>query len=158
MHPIRLRGPWKLEPLARFIPDGDGAYLTSTDELPPPATATMPADWSASFGPAFCGRVRYRRTFQKPTGLDSGERVWLVVEAPRSSGSVRLNDQSLGKVACDKAAGWFDITAQLQEHNRLEIIVDHPPKDVQTVDAAEPGGLVGEVRLEIAAPGAGRDH
>jgi hypothetical protein len=95
------------------------------------------------------GLVRYQRIFQKPTGLDSGERVWLVVEAPRSRGSVELNYQRLGE-----AAGRFDIIEYLDDHNRLEIVVEHPALDARGVarddgDTRSPGGLIGEVRLEI---------
>ena len=61
----------------------------STDEFAGRGTMTMPADWCGSLGADFLGRVRYRRNFQKPTGLESGERVWLVVEPPRSRGTVR---------------------------------------------------------------------
>ncbi len=58
----------------------------------------MPADWADLFGRDFFGRVRYRRTFQKPTGLESGERVFLVVEPPRSRGVVSLSGKPLGEV------------------------------------------------------------
>jgi hypothetical protein len=109
----------------------------------------MPADWSGLLGADFLGRVSYRRTFQKPTGLESGERVWLVVEEPRSRGNVELNDRQLGE-----AGGRFDITELLEDHNRLEIVVEHSAIDAQGVarddgDTGSAGGLVGEVRLEI---------
>jgi hypothetical protein len=95
------------------------------------------------------GLVRYLRIFQKPTGLESGERVWLVVERPRSRGTVELNRKRLGD-----AGGRFDITELLEDHNRLEILVEHPVVDARGVardddDTALIGGLIGEVRLEI---------
>jgi hypothetical protein len=98
--------------------------------------------------------VRYHRVFQSPTGLESGERVWLVVEPPRSRGAVKLNGTPLGDIAFGGRAFRFDITARLEDHNRLEIVVEHPALDGDSVanddsDINRPGGLVGEVRLEI---------
>jgi hypothetical protein len=157
-HIIRLRGPWQLEAVARFVPRPDGHYRTVGDDLPTTTRATMPADWSESFGSEFLGRVRYVRTFQKPTGLESGERVWLVVEPPRSLGTVRLADQLLGTVSRDGAASRFDISSLLADRNRLEIVVEHPALDhdgrpAQLLAIHVTGGLVGEVRLEIEAVG-----
>jgi hypothetical protein len=154
MHTIRLRGPWHLEPLEQFVPTDIGHYERSTAGLPLSARVTMPADWSSVFDPNFYGRVRYHRIFQQPTGLESGERVFLVVEPPRSRGTVSLSGNPLGSVQWGGPPGRFAITALLEDHNRLEIVVEHPALD----DALRPdddsvtqvaGGLVGEVRLEI---------
>jgi hypothetical protein len=114
----------------------------------------MPADWSKTLGPDFLGRVRYRRTFQKPTGLESGERVFLVVEPPRFWGEVSLSGESLGGVRWGAAPLRCDITDRLEDHNRLEIVVEHPSLDSggranDDGGTRSPGGLVGEVRLEI---------
>ena len=114
----------------------------------------MPADWSAVFGSDFCGRVRYRRTFQMPTGLDKGQRVWLAVEPPRSSGTVSLGGELLGQIYFGDAPGRYDITDRLRETNLLEIVVEHPALDAPHLahddDATRiAGGLVGEVRLEL---------
>jgi hypothetical protein len=140
----------------RFVVRADGHYEAVHDDLPTSTRATMPADWSESFGPGFLGRVRYVRTFQKPTGLDAGELVWLVVEPPQSQATVRLAEQSLGNVPANGPAGRFDITSLLADRNMLEIVVEHPMRDDQNhpTDAAAlylPGGLIGEVRLEIKA-------
>ncbi len=149
MHPIRLRGPWSVEPVERFVLRADGGYEHSTADLPGAVRMTMPADWEAGLGASFLGRVRYHRIFQKPTGLESGGRVWLVVERPRSRGVVELNRKRLGD-----AGGRFDVTEILADHNRLEIMVEHPAVDASgfagdDFDANRTGGLVGEVRLEI---------
>lgn len=149
MHNIRLRGPWSVEPLERYVLRADGGYQRSTTELPAAAKMTMPADWGAVLGASFLGLVRYLRNFQKPTGLESGERVWLVVEGPRSRGSVELNRKRLGD-----AGGRFDITELLEDHNRLEVVVEHPVVDVRGMARDDDGtrltgGLIGEVRLEI---------
>jgi hypothetical protein len=163
MHSIRLRGPWQLEPIERYVRRQDGAPDGAPDGAlaDPPAggRATMPADWSGTLGGSFQGVVRYRRTFQKPTGLESGETVWLVVEPPRSCAAVSLADRPLGEVRCGGPPGRFDITQLLEDHNRLEIVVTHPTPDSlgepESDDAHLCGGLVGEVRLEIEEPGAG---
>ena len=114
----------------------------------------MPADWSDLFGRDFFGRVRYRRMFQKLTGLESGERAFLVVEPPRSRGVISLSGKPLGEVVWGGPPARFDITDLLEDHNRLEIVVEHPVLDgAATADdddfSQSPGGLVGEVRLEI---------
>jgi len=66
---------------------------------------------------------------------------------------VMMSEETLGTVAAGGAAGRFDITHLLNPHNRLEIFVDHPaPVDSSIGDGETlklPGGLVGEVRLEI---------
>ena len=154
MHTIRLRGPWQLEPLERYEFGGDGRCKRLSQGMPANARSTMPTDWSSAFGAEFCGRVRYHRVFQSPTGLDSGERVWLVVEPPRSHGAVKLNGKPLGDVSWSGPHFRWDITDLLDDHNRLEIVVEHPPLDGDSVanddsDINRPGGLVGEVRLEI---------
>ena len=153
MHIIRLRGPWQLEPLARYVARADGSYDRTTADLPAAFQATMPADWSATLGPDFVGVVRYARNFQRPTGLEPGDKVWLVVEPPRSTATVRLADQDLGTVSHGEPAARFDITQLMADHNDLEIVVRHSkfdedhPTGRDPLDA--PGGLVGEVRLEI---------
>jgi hypothetical protein len=149
MHTIRLRGPWSVEPVERYVLRADGEYERSTAGLPAATKMMMPANWGAILGATFLGLVRYQRAFQKPTGLNSGEHVWLVVDQPRSRGSVELNHQRLGE-----AGGRFDITEYLDDHNQLEIVVEHPALDARGVarddgDTGSLGGLVGEVRLEI---------
>ena len=165
MHIIRLRGPWQVEPVARFVAQPDGTYVVTSDDLPVAARMTMPADWTAVCGGDFLGRVRYRRTFQKPTGLETGERVFLVVEPARSLGVVELNrplavssgpsnGKRLGEVGRGAEPFRTEITEMLENHNRLEIVVEHPVLDAANeadddVVTRLPGGLVGEVRLEI---------
>ena len=129
MHTIRLRGPWQVEPLERYVLQPDGGYERSTSELPAAAQMTMPADWAAVLGPRFLGARALSRNFQKPTGLESGERVWLVVEAPRSRGIVRAKPQALGCVRFGGQPGGLILRNLLEDHNRLEIVVEHPAID-----------------------------
>jgi hypothetical protein len=153
MHTIRLRGPWQLEPVFRFVPGADGELERVADSLPPATTMHVPADWSAAFGADFFGRVRYVRPFNAPPGLLPEERVWLVVEPQRSDVRVMMSEEMLGTVPTAGGARRFDITHRLSPHNRLEIFVDHPPIDAERIAGAGsdrlPGGLVGEVWLEI---------
>jgi hypothetical protein len=114
----------------------------------------MPTDWSAALGADFYGRVHYRWTFQSPTGLDEGQRVWLVIEPPRTRGTLNLTGELLGILHHGEPPARYDITERLREHNHLEIVVEHPPLDdalrCDDDDTTRlPGGLVGEVRLEI---------
>src|SRR5688500_15146928 len=152
MHTIRLRGPWQLEAIKRYVREADGSYLAAIDDLPAAASAKMPADWRDSLGPDFLGVVRYRRAFNRPTNL-SQERVWLVVEPPRSCGLVRLNGEPLGEARFGSSPGRFDIRRLLKDYNAVEIQVEHPELDDEgrAADGIElvPGGLVGEVWLEI---------
>jgi hypothetical protein len=163
MHVIRLRGPWFLTPLKRWDLRPDGTYRPAEDRLPSARKMTMPADWSAAFGADFFGRVAYRRVFHRPTGLDQGERVFLVIDPARSEACITLKKTLVGFVYAGESSRRFDITDSLEADNELEIFVDHPA--VQLIeghpewDALEsevgdparlpPGGLVGEVRLEI---------
>lgn len=154
MHTIRLRGPWQLEPVYRYVPRADGGYDRRPENLPAAARMHMPADWSAAFGGDFLGRVRYVRTFNAPPGLQFDERVWLVVEPQRSEARVDMWNETLGVISANDPSQRFDITHRLSPHNRLEIFVDHPAllEGRSTLgDGASllPGGLVGEVRLEI---------
>jgi hypothetical protein len=154
MHTIRLRGPWQLEPVFRYVLRADGGLERHDDQLPAAAKLQMPADWSAAFGGDYLGRVRYVRPFNAPPGLQPDERVWLVVEPQRSAARVMLSEETLGMVSDSGAAQRFDITHLLSPHNRLEIFVDHPAvvdgwSAATDAAAMPPGGLVGEVRLEI---------
>lgn len=154
MHTIRLRGPWQLEPVFRYVQRADGGVERSTESLPSATRMHVPADWSAALGDGFLGRVRYVRTFHAPPGLQFDERVWLVIEPQRSLARIVMLDETLGVVAADGSPRQFDITHRLSPENRLEIFVDHPAttdgEPIASLPASLPaGGLVGEVRLEI---------
>jgi hypothetical protein len=144
-HIIRLRGPWHVEPVCRFVPRADGGFDSRTDNLPAAGRANMPADWGEVFGREFLGRVRFHRNFNLPTGLAAGDKVWLVVEPPRSQATVHVAGELLGQVAIDEQPARFEISQLLATHNLLEIVVEHAAADAEL----RPGGLVGEVRLEI---------
>jgi beta-galactosidase/beta-glucuronidase len=112
----------------------------------------IPADWSATLGADFRGRVRYTRRFHRPTGLDAGERVFLVIERVNATGTAQLNGQRLGDVSRVGGPFRFEVTRQLQPSNLLTIDVELPRDDGRTAPpASQPltGGLIGSVRLEL---------
>ena len=132
-HVIRLRGPWEYSPLER---------LGSTGPLPPPGKIKMPCDWADTLGRDFRGRVCYLRRFGKPGFPEPYEQMWIVFSGVRARATVSLNGQPLGEVESDDP-GNFEVTGKLDFRNVLEVIIEQP------ADAADPGGIIGEVRLEI---------
>jgi len=153
-HVIRLRGPWDYEPLARCVLCPDGATREESTDLPASGRIQMPADWGATLGPDFRGRVRYVRRFGYPTGLEPHDRVWLVIDGADAMAAVRLNERLLGVVSGLHAPARFDVTSALKDRNRLVADVELPilsevAEQARQARAGLPGGLVGEVRLEI---------
>lgn len=154
-HVIRLRGPWEFEVIERAAP-ADGA------ECGDPAASRsgkvkLPCDWSEALGRTFRGKVRYRRRFNRPSGLDPHERVWLIVEGVDAFGAAALNGRALGEVRGYALPARFDVTDLLGQANELLLEVELPSA---MHDASAPlrpgredlaGGPIGEVRLEIRA-------
>ena len=148
-HTIRLRGPWRL----RALPENSDSARQAESRMHD--RASVPGDWGSLLGNDYCGLAEYRRVFHRPTGLAVGEAVFLVIERVRSRGTVRLNEQLLGSVEATVAE--FDVTEHLTEPNELVIEVEHPIEhsgqqlaaDTANEEAELPGGIVGEVRLEI---------
>jgi len=161
-HVIRLRGPWEYEPLARLVPNADGTQREETHDLPPAGRSEMPADWGATLGVDFRGRVRYIRRFGCPTGLGPRERVWLVFEGADATAVARLNERPLVEICGLGSATRIDVTDLLAQRNLLVVDVELPPLDAAAERAARPGreglpgGLIGEVRLEIESGGGAR--
>lgn len=144
LHVIRLRGPWEYVVRARFVPRGNAvepAFDESRDELPPPGRVTMPADWAATLGHDFRGRVEYRRRFGCPTGITAAERVWLVCDGAESTATFLLNGEMLRSTVGNGSPAEIDVTERLRERNELLAVVE--------CSGTQPGGLTGEVRLEI---------
>jgi hypothetical protein len=155
MHIIRLRGPWEYKPLAHVsIGEGD-IRRESVESLPPGGRIQLPADWGATLGATFRGRVRYERRFGLPTNLDRHERVWLVVEGVDYFGAVSLNVTPLGSIIGYNCPTEFEVTEILSPRNVLTLDVELPQyeSDAATPDRPGrkhlPGGPIGEVRLEI---------
>jgi hypothetical protein len=64
------------------------------------------------------GGVCLRRGFNCPTGLESGEKVWLVVEELQLGGNVRFNGELLGQLH-PHVANYFELTAKLLPRNEI---------------------------------------
>lgn len=69
------------------------------------------------------GPCKYSRGFHKPTGLEAGSRVWLVVDELAGEVEVRVNGQKLGRIEPGCYPARFDITAALKANNLVEITV-----------------------------------
>ncbi len=153
-HRIRLRGPWEVQPLARWS-GGDRAASATAPALPPGTRSNMPADWSDHLGRDFCGRVRYIRHFGLPSGLDR-QQVWIVCDGAADAAQVTLNDQPLGTIAAPDAPARFEVTRLLQVRNILIIDVEYPaPGDgIARRRVRRPGGgsAVGDPRLNASRP------
>jgi hypothetical protein len=154
-HIIRLRGPWELEPLARYVAGGD-PLCEETRDLPAGGRVSVPGDWGELLGTDFIGRVRYTRRFNCPTNLGHGQRVWLALDGADPRADVVLNGRPIGQVDGYQATTRFDITAAIQPHNGLTVEVCMPgavfhDDACRPGRAGQPGGLIGEVRLEIGA-------
>lgn len=158
-HVIRLRGPWQYTVVARSVLLPDGSSTEVETDLPPPGKLDMPADWDQSPGRDFHGRVNYSRSFGAPTGLEAGDRVELVVERVNASGQVWFNGVPLGEIPAGANTSRFDVRRLLKPRNQLVVQVCRPkqsPSDLalpQAESGDSPGGLLGEVRLEIFAAG-----
>jgi hypothetical protein len=152
-HIIRLRGPWELQPLARYV-GGDDPLREETRDLPPGGKVSVPGDWGELLGPDFIGRARYTRRFNRPTNLQPDQRVWLALDGVDPRANVALNGRPIGQAQGYQATTRFDITAALQEHNVLAVEVCMPgasfaDEGCRPGRAGLSGGLIGEVRLEI---------
>ena len=157
-HVIRLRGPWELEPLARYVAGGGEVFREETRNLPPGGKVSVPGDWGELLGRDFIGRARYTRRFNRPTNLGPDERVWLALDGVDPQADVALNGRPIGQANGYQTIARFDITAALGEHNVLAVEVCMPATSLNDEGcrpgrAGQPGGLIGEVRLEI-----GRSH
>lgn len=154
-HTIRLRGPWRFEPLARSFLAADGQIVELHENLPAAGRATVPSDWESHVGRNFRGRVRYRRSFNAPGTLDAGERLWLVVEGVDARGMVWLNDSCLGTVPGYAVWASFDVTNHVGPRNEIALDVELPAGVDRSTGPLRPGreqlpgGPIGEVRLEV---------
>lgn len=156
IHKIRLRGPWTCEPLAwtQLLPNGE--MLDVARPLPAAGTLVLPADWSSIVGVDFRGRVKFTRRFGRPTGLDAHTSVFLVVDAVDQRATIELNGERLGEKSADQPPWRREISERLLPGNKLVIVVElpattesSPPLPRPGRSSSDPGGLIGEVRLEI---------
>lgn len=152
-HVIRLRGPWQCRALARTVLLAGGETRAESGDLPAGGRCEMPSDWGGLLGIDFRGRVRYTRGFGMPTGIEPEQRIELVIEQVDAFGEVRLNGEPLGPVSLEVTR--FDVSTRLALRNELVVEVELPRQSRESAPLPRqgredlPGGLIGEVRLEI---------
>ncbi len=128
-HVIRLNGPWRCEPLAFGEIGATDRAVEPSRSQPPPGTIQFPADWNAAIGPHFHGRVRFSRHFNRPTGLDAGTVVYLVIEGIGPADLVQLNGRVLDWDSSTANTPRFDITLLLSPRNELAIDAKFPRRE-----------------------------
>lgn len=130
-HVIRLREPWERQ----VATDAEKA---TPENQPHPKSGE-------------CGvTIRFSRRFGLPTGLQTGDRIELVLETISVSGRVSLNDVPLGEISAGESLTKLDLTGRLQNRNLL--VIDFFPANSQQGPAGNSLSLsefVAEVRLEI---------
>ena len=110
IHTIRLHGPWVAKVLAVFGEHG---------EVGQERRVKIPSDWSDWLGADFCGRVEYLRSFNRPTGLEPNQSVWLVVQQVDFQADVFLNDQPLGHLRLGESPDGQPLRAKVEQHLKL---------------------------------------
>ena len=85
-HSIRLNGPWEM---ITGLPDE-------------PQRVKLPKGWPEVISASKDGPVLLQRWFHRPTGIDDGSRVELVLVDMPFSGSVSVNDTSLGQFVANQ--------------------------------------------------------
>jgi hypothetical protein len=106
---------------------------------------------SNHFGTAFHGLGRYLRRFGRPTNLEPGQCVELVIESLEPAAQIRLNNRLLFASRSPDQVWRVDITEQLVARNQLSIDLAYPASNAN--DNADPTpprrGLRAAIRLEI---------
>ncbi len=88
--------------------------------------------------------TRWRRRFNRPTGLSARQRVWIVVEGVAAPGAAALNGRALGRLGEAGVPPRFDVTDLLLLHNEIELTLE-----TAWLEDAGATALPGEVCLEI---------
>lgn len=146
-HQIRLRGPWRWQSTPSKSTTSD-ARPQRDDRVPDsadpanPLTFTAPDGLRSVLAAESITRLRVSRTFHRPTGLDSGSRVDLVIEPVSVPYTVRLNGVALESIK--SGAGRFSIAQHLQPTNQLQLDLDLARAEQQ---GSTPPRI--DVRLEI---------
>ncbi len=138
-HSIRLRGPWDVE----WLSGNRGGPSASTPDV---RQVKLPADWRQLFGER-SGLARFRRRFQRPTGLEAHTRVLIVVERVGGEVTLTLGQTPIPVLDFDEDSQRlrFDVTGHLQPTNvlTLDISCDLSTRETGT------GGLWRPVLIEI---------
>ena len=123
MHRIRLAGPWQ-------IPD----HVDKQDSW---TNVSLPLTHAATGSE---GRLRIRRKFHSPTGIDSATPLRICITGERIDG-VSLNGELLpaGSTTAfvDSDAISFDVTGRLKSFNELEVWLLPNPSQPAELRSAE---------------------
>ncbi|MBB3206003.1 hypothetical protein FHS27_001811 [Rhodopirellula rubra] len=132
-HRIRLRKPWtrldhsSAAPVTSASSMGPNEENTSQVDVPDlsgdDAGSLDGSSSSGEIAETIVQRVSYVRRFNRPSGIESGERVELELgEVTGRLEDVRVNSQSLFDDADHHVKSMrFDVTDRLSNHNELEI-------------------------------------
>jgi hypothetical protein len=146
LHTIRLAGPWEFQAPGRAgdwqtikVPADWKTIITTLK-----SGGAHPDEFTDSLGAN--GDITARRRFQRPTGLDGGVRVWIVVPGlAAGSCKLKLNAAEVPLATVTNPDVAFDVTEALQSSNvvAIEFDIDRLMAD----DAA--GGVFHGVLIEI---------
>ena len=106
---------------------------------------TMPADWKATLGPDFRGRVLYQRRFGRPSNLGANQRIELILHKINGFAMIALNGRQLREIELGDPVCRCELTDLLLPRNDLRIEVNLP----RGSEDRGAGGIVGEVQLAI---------
>lgn len=146
IHRMHLKGPWDYE----WVEGPTGSASSAEDEdltMDSPLLTNfrvrMPSSIQEAFG-SMSGRVIFRRRFQKPTNLDSNERVHIAFDGIGGRADISVNGTTLGSLSNNSETVSFDMTEVLEHSNELAV-------DLTIVwdEDVEPGGLFQPVAVEI---------
>lgn len=146
IHRMHLKGPWDYE----WVEGPTGSASSAEDEdltMDSPLLTNfrvrMPSSIQEAFG-NMSGRVVFRRRFQKPTNLDSNERVHIAFDGIGGRADISVNGTTLGSLSNNSETVSFDMTEVLEHSNELAV-------DLTIVwdEDVEPGGLFQPVAVEI---------
>ena len=131
IHEMRLKGPWEY---CWESPDVTETQLGCALS----GRVKVPVTWSECFGEQ-AGIVVWSRRFQKPTNLDTTERV--MIAAPQLAGviEVRLNGTSLPHDEQPQIGFRYDVTELLEPSNMLELSMECPSEEqTESLGMTEP--------------------
>lgn len=135
VHCIRLKGPWEFQWTEGFSPESPDDRESGRRNLP--------ASWEDCFG-GRSGRVSWTRRFQRPTNLDSNERVLLSLEGNCGIERVTLNGNLVPHAKIDGLSDRYDLTPGLLPTNLITVDIVRGESDSTAVT-----GLASPVQLEI---------
>ena len=139
MHSIRLRGPWE------FSIRGSGA----SGRIDFPCTWQELVDAAGSTS----GAIVLTRRFNKPTGLESRDLVWLSFRSPAASLTAALNGTPLALKGQPDGSWQAEITTLLADRNELPVELAPPSPPLPAVADAS---LEVELRIEPRRPTANK--